>query len=71
MNLPDGTRYFGSLDDAGLPDGEGFRLYPHQVLYKGHFERGERCGLGREETPYYVYEGRWRADKKVVAFHAV
>jgi hypothetical protein len=44
--------------------GKGEKHSLKKVTYLGEFERGEKEGLGKEDTPEHIYEGEFKKNKK-------
>ena len=43
IDLPDGSRFVGEVDDEGLPHGEGVRTWPDGDRYKGEYRTGAQA----------------------------
>lgn len=59
VDLPDGSRYSGTLKDGRL-HGKGRLVWPGGQVYEGEFAHGQRQGLGLSRTPSgQLYQGEF------------
>ena len=51
IDLPDGSRYVGEVDEDGVPHGQGVLSWPGGVRVEGEWRDGLRHGQGALTAP--------------------